>query len=284
MSGRKPILLVTGAGGQIGQELVRMKDAPFEIVGMDRGQLDITKSAECVAVIGSLKPDVVVHSAAYTAVDKAESEPEAAWEVNVAGTGNVAKAAESVGAMFCYISTDYVFNGQGSVPYSENHETDPQTIYGKTKLEGEKMAARWSSKLFIVRTSWVYGKYGHNFVRTMLRIAQSKREISVVNDQLGSPTYTADLVSKLLELIHSELYGTYHISNSGQCSWFEFAQAIFKEAEVKGVTVFPCTTEQFPRPAPRPKYSVLGHSALIQAGFSPLRHWREALRDFMSDA
>ncbi|MFC4599684.1 dTDP-4-dehydrorhamnose reductase [Cohnella hongkongensis] len=282
MSGRKPILLVTGAGGQFGQELVRMNIGDIDIIGKKHAELEIRDFESCVKACLSLKPEIIVHAAAYTAVDKAESEPEAAWAINVEGTHNMAKAAEAVGAKFCYISTDYVFDGKGNVPYPENHPTFPQSVYGATKLGGERQASEICSKCFIVRTSWVYGKYGSNFVHTMLRLAASKKELTVVDDQIGSPTYTYDLARFIVDLVRSEKYGVYHASNSGSCSWYEFAKAIFEEAGEDSIVVHPCSTEQFPRAAPRPAFSVLGHRALTEAGFSPLRPWRDALRDYLS--
>jgi dTDP-4-dehydrorhamnose reductase len=273
---------VTGASGQLGNEIIRCDLAHLQIVGLSRSELDITNAEQCLQVIGFIKPDIVIHAAAYTAVDQAESEPDKAWLVNVEGTRNVAKASEAVGASFCYISTDYVFDGMGSKPYIENDVTDPRTVYGNTKLEGERVALANNSKVFVVRTSWVYGEYGNNFVRTMLQFAKSKRELSVVHDQIGSPTYNRDLTSFLIQLVQTDKYGIYHVSNSGSCSWYEFAKAIFEQSGIEGITVAPCTTDQFPRPAPRPAYSVLGHNAMVDAGFVPLRHWREALNDFLS--
>ncbi|RED84020.1 dTDP-4-dehydrorhamnose reductase [Cohnella phaseoli] len=283
MSERKLNLLVTGAGGQLGQEFVHMDHDGIEIIGKNRSELDITDYESCQALCAIIKPDFIVHAAAYTAVDQAESKPEAAWAVNVEGTRNMAKAAEAVGAKFCYISTDYVFDGSGKEPYPESHPTAPQSVYGASKLEGERNALELSSKCFVVRTSWVYGKYGRNFVQTMLQLAKSKKELMVVDDQIGSPTYTYDLANFIIELVQSEKYGIYHASNSGNCSWFEFAKAIFEDAGISSAVIHPCSTEQFPRPAPRPAYSVLGQQALIKAGFTPLRPWREALRDYLSE-
>ncbi|WP_246120504.1 dTDP-4-dehydrorhamnose reductase [Cohnella terricola] len=274
--------MVTGAGGQLGEEIVRLKGTPYEIIGLDRLQLDVTDAAQCMNAVASIKPDIILHAAAYTAVDQAESEPEAAWMVNVAGTSNMAKSAEAVGAKFCYISTDYVFNGNGREPYREDDLTEPQTVYGKTKLEGEQAAVQYSSKSFIVRTSWVYGKYGNNFVKTMLKLASERSSVSVVHDQIGSPTYTYDLGRFLIELVQTEAYGIYHASNAGKCTWYEFAQAIFEENQLS-MKVEACTTEDFPRPAPRPLYSVMDHSAIRQNGFTDLRPWREGLQAFLKE-
>lgn len=277
-------VLVTGANGQLGQELVRLALAGVRIVGLGRDQLDITDAQQCLSVIAKVKPDIVIHAAAYTAVDRAEAEPDVAWLVNVEGTRNVAKAAEAIGAKLCYISTDYVFDGSGTHPYGEQDATNPRTVYGNTKLEGERAAAACCSRLFIVRTSWVYGSYGNNFVKTMLKLASERDEVTVVHDQIGSPTYTYDLALFLIELIRSDKYAVYHASNNGVCSWYEFAKAIYEEANIRDMRVVPCTTEQFPRPAPRPAYSVLGQERSITAGFKPLRDWREALRHFMENS
>jgi dTDP-4-dehydrorhamnose reductase len=276
-------VLVTGAGGQLGQELVRIQKPGVHIIGLDRHGLDITDAEACQRVLRDIRPDTVIHAAAYTAVDQAESEPEKAHLVNVIGTHNVAAAAESVGAKFCYISTDYVFDGTANQPYQEDDPAAPRTVYGRTKWEGEKAALSACSRTFVVRTSWVYGKYGANFVRTMLKLAGTRPVLTVVNDQTGSPTYTYDLALFLIDLVQTDRYGIYHASNSGSCTWYEFARAIFEERGLS-VEVVPCTTEEFPRPAPRPRYSVLGHQAMVRAGFPPLRHWREALREFLRES
>ncbi|MFD0673652.1 dTDP-4-dehydrorhamnose reductase [Cohnella sp. GCM10027633] len=277
-------IAVTGAGGQLGQELTRLSMPNARIIGFDRYQLDITDADQCKRVIAGIKPDAIIHAAAYTAVDRAESDPDGAYLVNVVGTRNVANAAESVGAKLCYVSTDYVFDGQGTKPYGEMDITAPQSVYGKTKLEGERQAVMHCSRAFIARTSWVYGQYGNNFVRTMLQFASKNTVLKVVNDQTGSPTYTLDLAMLLVRLVETDYFGTYHATNTGQCTWYEFAKAIFEEAGLTEIVVLPCTTEEFPRPAPRPSYSVLGQQALANAGLHPLRHWREALSEYISNA
>lgn len=274
-------IAVTGAGGQLGQELTRLFMENVRVVGLNRDELDITDPAQCEKVIAAIKPNAIIHAAAYTAVDRAESDPDGAYLVNVDGTRNVALAAEAVGAKLCYVSTDYVFDGLGTSPYGEADPTGPQSVYGKTKLEGERQAKSLCSKTFIVRTSWVYGRYGNNFVRTMRQLAQKNAVLKVVNDQTGSPTYTNDLAELLVKLTKTKHYGTYHATNSGQCTWYEFAEAIFKEAGLTEVSLLPCTTAEFPRPAPRPSYSVLGQQALANIGLQPMRHWREALRDYI---
>lgn len=275
-------VLVTGAGGQLGQELILLDVPGMDMIGVDRQALDVTNAELCMRVVNQLSPDIIIHAAASTAVDRHESEEEYAWQVNAEGTLNIARAAESIGAKLCYVSTDYVFDGLGARPYLEDEKTEPQSVYGKTKLAGERFALEVCSKTFIVRTSWVFGRYGANFVNTMLNLAKIRQELNVVHDQTGSPTYTLDIARLLVDLCRTELYGTYHISNSGACTWYEFACAIFEEAGLDDrISVLPCKTEEFPRPAPRPAYSVLGNEALIGIGFEPLRNWREALREYM---
>lgn len=282
-------VLVTGAGGQLGQDVDRIfGTAGHEVLPCDREELDITDYELCLERVQRFKPDVVVHCAAYTAVDQAENDVDKAFAVNAAGTRNLIVAAEQVKAKFCYISTDYVFDGNSDAPYQEYDNTNPQTVYGKSKRAGEMLVQSLSSAFFIVRTSWVYGLHGHNFVKTMLKLGREKQVIHVVNDQKGSPTYTIDLAELLLELVQTEKYGIYHASNSGACTWFEFAQAIFEEAEqiwgeALPVNVEPCTTEEFPRPAPRPRNSVMDHLSIRTNGLQDLRPWREGLKAFLQE-
>lgn len=284
MSASKMKILVTGANGQLGREITLLPEQPgIEIIGFGRDRLDITDMEQCRRVIGAHRPDAVIHCAAHTAVDLAESEPDAAYRVNAYGTRNVAVAAEEIGAKLVYISTDYVFDGRGSQPYREYDRTDPQSVYGKSKLAGELLAQTLCRRYFIVRTSWVYGKYGSNFVKTMLRLAGERDRLKVVHDQVGSPTYTLDLAEFLLELVQTDYYGIYHASNTGVCSWYEFAKAIFEERGLR-VEVEPCTTADYPRPAPRPAYSVLDHGAIRIHGLKPLRPWRDALRHYLQNS
>jgi dTDP-4-dehydrorhamnose reductase len=280
-------VLVTGSAGQLGQDVILLLNQQgYEVMGCDRTEMDISDLDRCLEVIGAFNPDVVIHCAAHTAVDVAETDVDAAYLINGVGTRNVAVAAEKVGAKLVYISTDYVFDGNSEQPYHEYDNTNPQSIYGKSKRAGEVLVQSLSSRYFIVRTSWVYGKYGHNFVKTMLKLGQEKPQLQVVHDQKGSPTYTVDLAKFLLELIQTEKYGVYHASNSGSCTWYEFADAVFAEAhEILNLTfpveLLPCSTEQFPRPAPRPRNSVMEHLAIRTNGFKEIQHWREGLRDFL---
>ncbi|MCY9663285.1 dTDP-4-dehydrorhamnose reductase [Paenibacillus chondroitinus] len=275
-------ILVTGANGQLGRDIVKILGTRHEVYGLGREQLDITNEKQCENVLKDLNPDVIIHTAAYTAVDLAEKETELAFLVNAQGTKNLAITAESIGAKFCYISTDYVFDGTATNAYREDDEANPQSVYGKSKRAGEQHVQLLSSKFFIVRTSWVYGIYGANFVKTMLNLAKSRDSLMVVNDQFGSPTYTVDLVLFLEKLIKTEQYGIFHVSNAGICSWFKFACAIFEESGVK-VQVNPCTTEEFPRSAPRPRNSAMQHEAIRANGFDEMRPWREALKAFLKE-
>ncbi|MFD1179389.1 dTDP-4-dehydrorhamnose reductase [Paenibacillus puldeungensis] len=282
-------VLVTGAGGQLGQDVVRLFGAAGHgVMPCDHKSLDITDNAMCLNRVLEYKPDAVVHCAAYTAVDQAESDVDKAYGVNAVGTRNLVVAAEQVKAKFCYISTDYVFDGNSDVPYQEYDNTNPQSVYGKSKRAGESLVQSLSSAFFIVRTSWVYGLHGNNFVKTMLKLGREKQVIRVVNDQKGSPTYTVDLAAFLLELVQTEKYGIYHASNAGACTWFEFARAIFEEAEkvwvqALPVNVEPCTTKEFPRPAPRPRNSVMDHLSIRTNGLRDLRPWREGLKAFLQE-
>lgn len=273
-------VIVTGAGGQLGRELLRRAPADWEVFGLGRAELEITDAEQARQVVREIHPDVIIHAAAYTAVDRAEEEPKQAFAVNAYGARNIAVEAEEIGARLCYISTDYVFDGEAERPYREYDPTGPNTVYGQSKLAGEQMVTALTRRHFIVRTSWLYGAHGQNFVKTMLRLAEEGRQPRVVNDQTGSPTYAADLADFLIRLVATNSYGIYHASNAGQCTWYEFARAIFEEA-LASVRALPCRTEEYPRPAPRPRYSVLDSLAMRCSGFGELRPWREALRAFL---
>ncbi|NQX60259.1 dTDP-4-dehydrorhamnose reductase [Paenibacillus qinlingensis] len=275
-------VLVTGANGQLGKDLVKFLAKDHEVYGLGRDQLDITNANQCSLVIGELKPEVIIHCAAYTAVDLAETEEDIAYKINAFGTRNLAVAAEKINAKLCYISTDYVFDGTSSKPYREYDNTNPQSVYSKSKRAGEQLVQTLTSRYFIVRTSWLYGLFGANFVKTMLQLAQERDTLKVVSDQVGSPTYTVDLACFLEQLVQTERYGIYHASNTGFCSWFEFACAIFEESGLK-TKVESCTTEEFPRPAPRPCYSVMEQMAIRANGFEYLRPWREGLKEFLKE-
>ncbi|MBD1221402.1 dTDP-4-dehydrorhamnose reductase [Virgibacillus halodenitrificans] len=274
-------ILVTGSTGQLGYDVVNEGIGNgFEMYGVGSKDLDITKENEVNNYIEKLEPDAIIHCAAYTAVDNAEDNKEACWQINVEGTKNLAEVAKKLNIRFLYISTDYVFNGEGNTPFNETDETAPINYYGLTKYEGEKIVQE-ITKSFIVRISWVFGINGSNFVRTMLRLAESKTELNVVGDQIGSPTYTHDLAKLLIEMIQSEKYGIYHATNDGFCSWAEFAKEIFNQSD-KEVRVNSIPTEDFPTKAERPKNSRLSKSKLSQNGFTLLPRWQDSLRHYLN--
>jgi dTDP-4-dehydrorhamnose reductase len=276
-------VIVTGAGGQLGYDLVRTAvRCGWEVHGYSRTELDVTNLDAVKECVAAVKPDVIIHAAAYTKVDLAEQEPDLAYLANALGTRNVAISAEAACAKLCYISTDYVFDGNADTPYREYDQTNPLSVYGKTKLAGEKLVESLSSRYYIVRTAWVYGRHGSNFVKTMLRLAAEQSELRVVDDQIGSPTYTVDLAEFLVDLVQTENYGIYHATNSGMCSWYEFARTILAMAGVSS-TIHPVSTAEFPRPAPRPKFSVLDHMAIRANGFRDLRHWRDGLTAYFAE-
>lgn len=274
-------VLVTGANGQLGQELVQqLIKRDVELFTYTKSELDICDLNTVMNVVEQIHPNVIINAAAYTKVDLAESNKEIAFEVNAYGQRNLTVAAEKVGAKICYVSTDYVFDGTAEEPYEEYALVNPIGIYGKSKYAGEQLTQSLSTKFFIVRTAWVYGAYGPNFVKTMLRLASERDELGVVSDQIGSPTYTVDLAEFIIELVQTEKYGVYHCTNGGSCSWYEFAKAIFEEANID-IKVNALTTEQYPTPAKRPSYSVLSDTALKVNNFKPVRHWREGLKAFL---
>lgn len=276
-------VMITGAGGQLGRDLIiHMQAAGYAVHGYDRRRLDITDEKRVFEAVRRLKPDAIVHAAAYTAVDEAEAQPEAAFRVNAAGTRNIAAAAEEVGAKLCYISTDYVFDGQKGSPYLEYDAPNPINVYGCSKYAGEELVRSLTRRWYIVRVSWLYGAQGKNFVKTMLDLAAEKQEIQVVDDQIGSPTYTVDAARFVSMLLSTSRYGIYHAANSGSCSWYEFAASIFALLN-QDIPLIPIPTERYPRPAKRPRYSVLEAMAIRSEGFAPMRHWRDALKDYLRE-
>lgn len=274
-------VLVTGATGQLGWDVVKeLKKRNIECCGTGSKDLDITDRDVVMRFIENYCPDAVIHCAAYTAVDKAEDEPEKCRDVNVNGTAYIAEACRKVDAKMVYISTDYVFGDDGDKPHEVDDSAHPLNVYGQTKWEGEEAVRRTLQKYFIVRISWVFGEHGNNFVKTMLRLGQTHKEISVVADQFGAPTYTADLAPLLCDMIETEKYGTYHACNSGCCSWAEFAEEIFKDAQID-VKVSPIRTENYLTKAARPKNSRLNTTRLSLAGFYNLPTWQFALYRYL---
>jgi len=279
-------VLVTGVKGQLGFDCVReLKSRGYsDVLGIDIDDLDVTDERAVHSFIEKYRPDVVMHNAAWTAVDKAEEFAEKVYAVNSLGPKYIAEACASIGSKMVYISTDYVFPGKGDRPYETDDKTGPTSVYGNTKLAGETFVRGALKKHFIVRISWVFGKNGNNFIKTMLRLADTHKELSVVCDQVGSPTYTKDLARLLVDMIETEKYGTYHATNEGFCSWADFACEIFKQAG-KEVVVKPVLTREYlamnPNQAARPLNSRMSKAKLEQAGFVPLPSWQDALRRYL---
>ncbi len=284
--------MVTGAGGMTGGEVSeRAERAGWTVFPYSRAKLDITDMAAAEAVVRACRPDAIINCAAYTAVDRAESEPELAAAVNIDGTRNIARSAAGAGAAVIHLSTDYVFGGNATVPCPPDASTAPLGVYGKTKLAGENAVREHSPRHFIIRTSWVFNHRGANFVKTILRLAAERDELRVVNDQIGRPTSAADLADALLVVAdsvtqHSAMQGTYHFANSGETSWFDFARAILDELSTRGESSLPrlvaIKTSDYPTAARRPGYSVLDtESFTARFGVVP-RPWRDALRDTIS--
>lgn len=276
-------ILVTGVGGQLGYDVCKVLDARhIENKGVDLVDFDITDAQATRNYILSYQPDAVIHCSAWTAVDKAEDELDMVRAVNVEGPRNIAAACKEIGAKMLYLSTDYVFPGTGDRFYEPDDPTGPLGAYGETKLGGELEVKELLDRYFIVRISWVFGKNGNNFVKTMLRLAETKSELNVVCDQIGSPTYTADLAPLLCDMIVTDQYGTYHATNEGICSWAEFAEEIFRLAG-KQVKVNHIPTSEYPTRAVRPLNSRMSKNKLVQAGFTRLPHWKDALQRYLKE-
>jgi dTDP-4-dehydrorhamnose reductase len=275
-------ILVTGYTGQLGHDVVYYGlSLGLNMIGIGSRDLDITNEKEVTRYINKLNPDAVIHCAAYTAVDKAEVDNSKCWNVNVEGTKYLARAANDVQARFMYISTDYVFNGEGVTPFKELDKPSPVGYYGRTKYEGEEVVKQLLDYWFIVRISWVFGVNGNNFVKTMLRLAETRNGLDIVGDQFGSPTYTSDLAPLLVDIIQSEKYGIYHASNEGFCSWAEFANEIFRQAN-KDVIVNSISTKEYPTSAVRPMNSRMSKQNLLDNGFTPLPTWQDAVGRYLN--
>ena len=276
-------IIITGANGQLGLELSKQlsRNKEYEVICTDIEELNIVDINSVNKVISKYKPDVVINCAAHTAVDLCETDIENAYKINAIGPRNLAIACEKVNAKFVQVSTDYVFDGNIDRPYREDDNTCPNSIYGSSKLMGENFTKEFCSRYFIVRTAWLYGE-GNNFVRTMLKLSETNKEINVVNDQFGSPTSTVDLAKAIIELIHTEHYGTYHGTCEGKCSWYDFAQKIFEIRNID-IKVNPVTSEEYKRTAPRPTYSVLDNFMLKLVGLNSFRNWEDALIEYLNE-
>ena len=275
-------VLVTGANGQLGYDVVKeLQKQNIECYGASRQDFDIVDFEATENFIKNYMPDAVIHCAAYTAVDKAEDEQGLCYLVNASATENIAEICRKINAKMLYISTDYVFDGTKDNFYEVDDKPNPINVYGKTKLLGEQAVQRILNKYFIVRISWVFGEHGNNFVKTMLRLGKERKEINVVADQYGSPTYTADLAPLLVEMIQTEKYGVYHATNEGVCTWAEFAEEIFKIAGMD-VKVNHITTAEYPTRAKRPINSRLSKKKLRQKSFKTFENWKETLKSFLN--
>lgn len=275
------MILVTGVNGQLGFDVVKeLNRRNIECLGIDKAELDITDSNAVHDYIAKIKPECVIHCAAYTAVDRAEDEEEICTKVNVYGTENIAKACKEIDAKMIYISTDYVFDGQGDCAFETDGNIKPLSVYGKTKYEGELKVKGILDKYFIVRISWVFGLNGNNFINTMLRLGKEKESLNVVCDQIGSPTYTFDLAPLLCDMAVSEKYGVYHATNEGFCSWAEFAAEIMKKANLD-CKINHIPTSEYPTKAVRPFNSRLSKRSILNAGFNLLPSWKDALDRYL---
>ena len=273
-------ILITGSNGMLGHDLIEALKDNHELVLTTSRTLDITDKERVFDFISQNKPDIVINSAAYTDVDGCEENQDLAYGINGEGVKNLAFACREADSALLHISTDYIFNGENTRPWVEDDEIGPISVYGKSKLKGEQAILEILDKFFIVRTAWLYGVNGRNFPKTMLELAENHSQITVVYDEVGTPTYTPDLANAISQLIETEHYGIYHITNSGSCSWCEFAKYIFEVAG-KDVEVIPVTAAEFARPAPRPHYSVLENRNWIEKGFEPLRSYKEAIKEYI---
>lgn len=285
-------ILLTGLDGQLGKQLQSFLPPLGDLTTVGRGTLDLANPEDIYKAIEEVKPEIIVNAAAYTAVDKSESEVELATAVNGTAPGILAAEAERLGATLIHVSTDYVFDGSRSVPYLETDPTNPLGAYGASKLKGEEAIEKTNAKYVIIRTAWVYGAYGKgNFVKTMLRLGKEREELRVVYDQVGTPTWTGDLagaISELIPRLNGDNFGIYHYTNSGAISWYDFAIAIFEEAEKLGFPlkikrVVPITTAEYPTPAKRPAYSVLNCAKISQVLETYPPHWRQGLRKMLKE-
>jgi dTDP-4-dehydrorhamnose reductase len=289
-------ILITGISGMLGVDLYKTLREEYEVVGLDiknfpstsfpsppLSKVDITDAHRLRKLFYQLAPDFVIHTAAYTDVDGCEKNPDRAHRVNALGTRNIALICQEKNIPLVYVSTDFVFNGKKNCPYTELDEPHPLNVYGRSKLAGENYVRSLLERYFIVRTSWLYGRHGKNFVETILKLAKEKEVLTVVGDQVGSSTYTKDLAQQMKKLVSGSSYGIYHITNSGSCSWYYFAEEILNLAGMRGVKVKPMTSKELHRPALRPQFSVLNHSSSGRGPEDTMRPWKEALKEYLEE-
>ncbi len=275
-------ILIVGNLGMLGTDLMAEACARHDTRGVDRQDLDITDPSACLDYLESFRPEVVINAAALTQVDYCETHEDEAFRINAEGAGNLAEAASAVGARLVHFSTDYIFDGTKSGAYVEEDRPNPRSVYGRSKLAGEELIRARGHDHLILRTSWLFGRNGANFIRTILGAAESGQSLRVVDDQKGSPTYTPDLSAQALRMIESGCRGVYNVTNSGSCTWYRLAVSVLEWAGLEEVEVVPVTTAEFPRPAPRPANSVLANARLAMEGFPLLRPWQQAAREYVT--
>ena len=274
-------VLVTGVNGQLGYDIVKeLEKRGHQAVGVDRKEMDLTSTEQIKECIENVNPEAIIHCAAYTAVDKAEDEEELCTRVNAIATKEIAEHAKVLDIPMIYISTDYVFDGTKNGEYTEDDIPNPINVYGKTKHQGEVYVQEILEKYYIVRISWVFGENGNNFIDTMLRLSKERDSLNVINDQVGSPTYTKDLAVLLVDMIQADKYGIYHATNERYCTWYEFAKEIFKISNID-IKVNPINTSEYPTKAKRPMNSKMNKDKLNINGFIKLRAWKDALKDYI---
>lgn len=273
-------VLVVGALGMLGHDLLKVFAKGYEVIGVDKEEVDITRQSATLKIIKEIAPQVVINAAGYTDVDGCEKKMRKAFAVNGEGARNLAKGCREIGAKLVYVSTDYIFDGAKKTPYRESDTPNPLNIYGESKLMGERYVEDLLDDFLIVRTQWLYGQHGRNFVETILALARERAQIEVVHDQKGSPTYTADLSKAIAALVRKNLKGAFHVSNKGSCSWYDFALEIVRLAGVTGVEIVPVSSTDLNRPAKRPLYSVFSCQRLEQEADVEMRPWQKALQDY----
>ena len=277
-------ILIAGCRGMLGSELITVFGSDpetYETIGLDLPEIDITRDESCRGAVGDLRPDIVINAAAFARVDDCETQREQAVRVNGEGAGNLAAAAEAVGALFIHYGTDYIFDGNKTQGYLEDDEPCPVSVYGKSKLMGEDLTRRNSSRHMIIRISWLFGVNGANFIRTIVGAARKGNPLRVVNDQRGSPTYAKDVAEQTLKMAAAGCRGTYHLTNGGDCTWYDLAVQAVAWAKIPEISITPVSSSEYPRPAPRPASSILSDTRLLREGLPKLRPWQEAVREYV---
>jgi len=274
-------ILIVGCLGMLGTDLMETFSPLYDVTGYDRPEMDISQPEACLAGVKEIKPDIVINAAAFTQVDDCETHQKEAFNINGYGAGNLSEAAASIGSLFVHFSTDYVFDGTSKEAYREEDATNPQSIYGKSKLLGETLVRRNCPNHLILRTSWLFGRNGPNFIRTIIAAARKGTPLRVVDDQKGSPTYSRDLAAQTLKMIAADCRSTYHVTNSGNCTWFDLASRVLQWAGIDGVPIAPVSTSEFQRAAPRPANSTLANARLEEEGLSLMRPWQDAAREYV---